>query len=61
MPSNIMPEKEAIVSHLSDSPPVPLPDGRKLKIISGFAACLKDTRVLTGRDPQSGCKCGGRP
>ena len=54
MPSNIMPEKKAIVSHLSDSPPVPLSDGRKLKIISGFAACLKDTRVSTGRDPQSG-------
>lgn len=54
MPSNIMPENIAISSHLSDSPPVQLSDGKKLKIISGFAACLKDTRIATGRDPQSG-------
>lgn len=54
MPPNIMPKKKAIASHLFDSPVVPLPDGRKLKIISGFAACLKDIRVSTGRDPQSG-------
>lgn len=54
MSSNFMPESNAIAAHLSDSPPVNLSDGRKLKIISGFAACLKDTRVSTGRDPQSG-------
>ena len=49
-----MPENKAILSHLADSPPIQLSDGNKLKIISGFAACLKDTRVATGRDPQSG-------
>ncbi len=54
MPSHLMPEKNAIALHLSDSPPVDFPNGRKLKIISGFAACLKDTRISTGRDPQSG-------
>lgn len=43
-------ETQAIDAHLNDRPPITLPDGTKIKVISGFWACVCDTRNFTGRD-----------
>lgn len=43
-------EAQAIDAHLYDRPPITLPDGTKIKVVSGFWACVCDTRNFTGRD-----------
>ena len=51
---NQITEAQTIDLHLNDRPPIQLPDGRRLQFRSGFVACLRDARVFTGRDSNTG-------